>query len=399
MVLALLTVAMATQQPIRWRKEPDIVPVGKGMVAISSRSFLGAKHEVSDGKARIVCMRSDDLGKTWNRLGTIAEDDDPKADIGDGNLLVRRNGHLLYAFRQNHHQVPDYAIRLSESIDKGKTWKLHSTLFESEPVGPGPSRGLWAPYVFENAKGELQCYYDDEKTPFDQGFPGHQWLQMRRFNKLTKAWEAPITVSRAYNTKHLSRDGMATVVSLGKGKLICAYESVQTEPPHAGVIRYVTSDDDGKTWSWTKREREVLFQPAKKDFMALAPCLIRLSEKNLACIFVTDEDRETPDKAGTPPHLLHMDVKMVLSRDGGMTWDKKATIVYGDSHRAYLPWLAPISKDRFIASWLCFEKGTMMRMGYLIGDKQMQSKPKLVPFESGFLPTTSNFNLWSPLNK
>lgn len=375
LVLAAALTALASQA-IRWNSEPVNVPIGKGMVALSSRSLLGVKHEVADGKARIVCMRSDDQGKTWLRLGVIAEDDDPKADIGDGNLLARRDGTFVCAYRQNHHQVPEYAVRISESKDKGKTWTLHSTVFESRPIGPGPSRGLWAPFVFERAAGELQCYYDDEMTPYQKGFPGHQWLQMRRFDKQRKSWGEPITVSRAYNPKHLSRDGMATVVSLGKDRLICAFESVQTEPPHAGVIRYVTSDDGGETWSWIKCEREVLFQPAKKNFMALAPCLVRMSDKDLACIFVTDEDRETPDKAGTPPHLLHMDAKVVVSQDGGRSWGKQAIPVYNASHRTYLPWLVPLGKGQAAATWLCFDKGPMMRIGYLKSLRDTQSKPK-----------------------
>jgi len=63
---------------------------------------------------------------------------------------------------------------------------------------------------------------------------------------------------------------------------------------------------------------------------------------------------------------LHMDAKMVLSRDGGKTWDTQATTVYGEAHRAYLPWLVPLGKGQFAANWICFDKGMMMRLGNIV---------------------------------
>jgi len=65
-----------------------------------------------------------------------------------------------------------------------------------------------------------------------------------------RRWGAGFTVARAYDPKLLSRDGMASVVETSPGHLFCAFESVQTDPPHARVARtVVTSDDGGRSWS------------------------------------------------------------------------------------------------------------------------------------------------------
>jgi hypothetical protein len=144
---------------------------------------------------------------------------------------------------------------------------------------------------------------------------------------------------------------MGTAVALSRRRLGCALESVQTFRPHANLVRFVTSDDGGRTWSWTREERRVLYQPAKPDFMALAPYLTRLADGALACVFCTDEDRDQPDRSGTPPGRLNMDVKLVTSADGGRTWGAPET-VYADTHRAYLPGLVEVKAGRVLASFV-----------------------------------------------
>ena len=109
--------------------------------------------------------------------------------------------------------------------------------------------------------GTLQCYYDDEFTPYLNGKPGHQWLSMRTWNG--SAWVNRVTVSKA-NDPFLSRDGMASVVELSFNNLFCVIESLQTLPPEypdRGCIRYVTSADGGATWS----EREILYEPEYEE--------------------------------------------------------------------------------------------------------------------------------------
>lgn len=353
---------------IRWRDGVFPVAGTRGLLYLSDGTLLAAHGVHKDGSASVSCAASRDGGKTWTERSVIASDPDHETDIGDGMLLRTRSGDLLYCYRQNHYRGaheknPDYAIRVAVSRDAGKSWEKHSTVTGHQVRADGsPSRGLWAPFLFETPQGRLQCYYDDEKTPLEAGFRGHQWLMMRTWNPKARSWEKPVVVSRAHDPKHLSRDGMGTVVSLSGKRLLCALESVQVAPPHAGVIRYVTSDDDGATWSWSRQERGVLYQPAKKDFMSLSPQVSRLSDGTLACIFCTDEDRETPDRAGTPPPRLNMDIKVVTSHDSGQTWSPARTV--SDSHRAYLPGLVEAKRGTLLATWVDFAEGrTMGRIG------------------------------------
>jgi hypothetical protein len=365
----------------RW--EPDVFPVAgaRSIARLSDGTLIAARGSGGRpaGGVAVWCATSRNGGRTWRDAGVVASDPEPDTDLGDGTFVSGEGGGIYYTYRHNryrgaHADRPDYAIRVARSSDGGRTWQPHSTVTaHTLAAGERPSRGLWAPFLLRTSDGRLQCYYDDEKTPYDAGFRGHQWLIMRTWNPSDRAWEDPVTVSRAHDAAHLSRDGMGTVVALSPTRLLCALESVQTSPPHANVVRYVTSDDGGKTWSWQRRERGVLYQPAKRDFMALAPFLTRLAEGTLACAFCTDEDRDQPDRSGTPPHGLHMDIKVVTSADGGRTWSPPEA-VYAETHRAYLPGLTETAPGHLLASFLDTKRGqTLGRVGTRESDSAVRT--------------------------
>jgi hypothetical protein len=293
----------------------------------------------------VLAVQSGDLGKTWDAPVVIVRDPDSATDLGDGAFLDSKRHGLLYVCRHNHHAQKAYAIEIYQSQNKGKSWHRHSIVINN-------AQGLWAPFLLETPGGRLLCVYDDEETPHLQGFPGHQWLMGRFWDRKIKAWGEPIVVSRAEDKK-LSRDGMGTVVSVGK-RLICALESVDTEPPHPGVIRFVTSDDDGNNW----QPRRLLFQAPQRSHMALAPFLAKCTDGTLVCVFGTDEAQETPDKPGTPAGKLHLDIKLSLSRDGGVNWSAPETVFVG-GHRNYLPGLIPLPKNKLFACWINFAEDAL----------------------------------------
>ncbi len=301
----------------------------------------------------MLASQSTDLGKTWGEPFAVIRDPDTTTDLGDGAFLDSKRYGLLYACRHNHPAQRAYAIEVYQSTDSGRSWKSHSkvTAHTVTELG-GPSRGLWAPFLFETPGGRLLCLYDDENTPFLRGFVGHQWLMGRFWEAKTKTWGEPVVVSRAEDEK-LSRDGMGTVVSVGK-RLVCALESVDTQSPHPGVIRYVTSDDDGQMWA----PRRLLFQAPQRPHMALSPFLAKRTDGTLACIFGTDEAQATPDKPGTPAAKLHLDIKLSLSHDGGATWSVPKTLFSG-GHRNYLPGLIALPKNKLHAHWLNFAEDAL----------------------------------------
>ncbi len=356
----------------RWMHNIHPAEGAKGFLVLPGGHVLATRTEGTPGGVRVVCSISRDGARTWEHLSTIVSDPDPTTDIGDGNLCLTRRGELFYVYRHNRYRGeyarnPYYSVKVAISTDGGRTWKPHSTVLEARPTGEGPSRGLWAPFLFETRSGVLQCYYDDEYTPWREGFSGHQWVRMHTWNTRTRRWENPVTVSRAHNPLHLSRDGMPSVVQLHDGRLLCVLESVQTLPPHAGVIRCVESRDGGRTWSWQTRERQVVYEPRNTRFMALAPWVTALWDDILLCVFITDEDRTEPDKPGTPPPQLNMDVKCVWSTDGGRTWSRPAQTVYSDTHKCYMPGVGVLKRQaeeaEVLVLFLETEKGFFSRRG------------------------------------
>lgn len=350
---------MATE----WTSETFPVGATRSILRLpgGAGALRGAYTRRYQGSETVFCTGSDDGGRTWRDAGQIASDPEPGTDIGDGALLHSRTGALLYTYRHNRYRgkyekTPEYAVRVAVSRDNGAHWQPHSTVTAHKlPEKKGPSQGLWAPFLFETPDGRLQCYFGDEKTPLEEGFPGHQWLMMRTFDPRSRLWQNPTVVSRAHDPKHLSRDGMGTVVALSRNRLLCALESVGVTPPHANLVRAVLSEDAGKTWSWQRGERGVLYQPARKEYMALSPYLTRLADGMVVCVFCTDEDRAQPDRSGTPPPRLNMDIKLVTSRDSAKPWSSPETI--STSHRAYLPGIVETRPGELLTTWIDFAAG------------------------------------------
>lgn len=344
-------------------------PGPKGALAFDGSLFIPGS-EVRDGEVRLRCHASRDEGKTWQSLGVIARDADPSTDLGDGNLVATKDGKLFAVVRRNHYRgkassSPVYRIEVFQSGDRGKSWELHSQVVTNRAGSLKPSRGLWAPLLFVTREGDLLCFYDDESTPWLRGFPGHQWLMAKRWNAHRGDWGGPVVVSRAPDSRHLSRDGMAAVAERKDGTLVCILESVQTSPPHAGLLRMVTSRDQGRSWEWARRQ--VLFEPKDTRFHAFSPWLAALTDGTWVCAFATNEDRRIPGISGTPPRELNLDIKAIWSRDEGKTWSAPEPL-YSGTHRNYLPSIVPLESKqgvtaRFLATFLDFDRGSLSRVG------------------------------------
>lgn len=352
LLFALFAAVNTAAFEVEWQLASDEAGGSKGGVQLASGEILVTRAVWRDGEHQVVCSRSSDGGHTWEELSMIARQAG-HATVGDGHLLELPSGELLFSYRHNLlGETPtderEYSIRVAISRDRGETWRPHSIVASSShyPVEePEALRGLWSSFLFLGAGGALHCVYDDEDTPHREGLSRHQWLTMRTWDEGHQAWVRPVTVSRAHNPKHLSRDGMPSVALLPSGRLICAFETVQVEAPRANLIRYTTSDDGGETWSWQREERGLVFQARKPGFLAMSPWLIRLASGELICVFATDEDRDAPGASGRPPPEYRMDVKHVVSTDDGKTWTPSAGTVFGETHRNYMPGILEL-RDR-----------------------------------------------------
>lgn len=330
---------------INWTELTVHAGGGKGLVQLANGDLLATRTAWKSNGVQVVCARSRDAGGHWEDISVIASENVPGADLGDGHLVQLPDGDVLYSYRHNFTRanaagLRRYSIRVASSQDAGKTWQPHSVVAEStlSPAHePDALRGLWSSFLLVKRDGTVHCCYDDEDTPHGKGFFRHQWLTMKIWDAKWRAWTNPVTVSRAHNRRHLSRDGMPSIVELAGGRLLCVFESVQTAPPHANCLRTVTSDDGGKTWSWRREERQIVYPTAKTNHLSVSPWIALLPGDRVVCVFATDEDRDVPAKSGTPPWAMQLDVKSIFSPDAGRTWSREACPIFAANHRAYMP--------------------------------------------------------------
>ncbi len=353
--------ASAAQDGIVWTS-PRPGPGPKGAAVLSDGSILCARTEGMATGVRVVCLASADRGRTWQERATIV-DGPMGADIGDGCLLSMGRGELLYSYRDNRttgQAEPTYAIRVVSSSDSGRTWKPHSTVADCR----GARGGLWSSFLLKTPAGKLLCLYDDERTPWDAGFARHQWLTARTWDGKRREWVDPVTVSRADDPAHLSRDGMASAVVLPNGHILCVFETVDTAPPHAGVIMSVESADGGKTWSWKTPGRRMVYQARDHRFGAYCPWVALTPERRLVCVFGLNEGREKPNAPGTPPPDLGMDIVAIESRDLGQTWSAPA-VVHAGSHRSFMPGVValPGRPADLLCHWIDADRGCLVAEG------------------------------------
>jgi hypothetical protein len=357
---------------IQWDKTAQRAGGAKGFVELANGDLLATRTAGAKQSTKIICSKSPDGGKTWRDFSTIDQDATPGSDIGDGHLLELRDRSLLYSYRKNLHGAaatngPRYEIRVAVSRDGGLSWTAHSTV-KAVRAEKNEVRGLWSSALHQRKDGALLCFYDDEDAAWQAGFKRHQWLMMKHWDAPTSTWSDPVIVSRASDPKHLSRDGMPSVVELPDSTLLCALESVRTEKPHVNVVRLVRSSDGGKSWNWQREERQLLYAPAQKEFSAVSPWLSHLENNILLCVFATDEERETPDRPGAPVKTMNRDIKFVCSRDQGRTWTTHAFPVAMETHKTYMPQMIQLRHPRHQGAFLCLYLDTVLGFRCLRGN-------------------------------
>jgi len=357
---------------IQWGKATLRAGGAKGFTELATGDLLATRTAGGEQLTKIICSKSPDGGKTWRDFSTIDQDETPDSDLGDGHLIELRDRSILYSYRKNLHGAavpngPRYEIRVAMSRDGGLSWTAHSTV-KAVRAEKGEVRGLWSSALHQRKDGALLCFYDDEDAAWQAGVKRHQWLMMKQWDDKTSTWSDPVIVSRAKDPKHLSRDGMPSVVELPDSTLLCALESVMTEKPHANVIRLVRSSDSGKSWSWQREERQLLYAPAKKDFSAVSPWLSRLEDGSLVCVFATDEARDTPDMPGAPVNTMNRDIQFVVSNDQGKTWTTPAAPVAMETHKTYMPQMIQLQHPRHQGAFLCLYLDTVLGFQCLRGN-------------------------------
>lgn len=358
-VLLTAFVVNGAEPSLTWTHVSERGGGGKGAAQLVCGDIVSTHTSWKADRTDVICSSSTDGGTNWHHRSTIVSAP-CGTDIGDGHLLQRRNGDLLFSYRHNAsapQKIVNYSIRVSISHDNGTNWEPHSVVAESQinrEQEPNALRGLWSSFLFETDAGELQCYFDDEDAPHRAGAMRHQWVSMKTWNPSLRTWTNTVTVSRTTNTTELCRDGMPSVVRLSSGRLLAVFEAVHVQPPHASCIRSAFSDDGGRTWSWQHGERPFVFDSPRKNALAVSPWVTKAGD-TLICVFATDEDRDLPSVSGTHPRDFRMDIKRVLSSDGGRTWSR-ANAVFDKTHRCYAPGILALRDKSLLVTFMDYSK-------------------------------------------
>jgi hypothetical protein len=300
----------------------------RGMTRRADGRLLGARL---DGRAVAVVL-SNAKGERWRRLSTVAAD--ATAAFGDPTVLAVPATHTVFcAFRT--HTVDGWRVRVYRSDNDGRDWAADGVV-----AGPDPLF-LGAPFLFLRANGDLQCYFDSEPLARDGGHPGFQWVAMRGRKGIGGPWDRyrTVVVSRQNDPNVLTRDGMATVVSLGGDHLLCVSEGVKPGAGNANVVVGIESRDGGRTWNYPGRR---ILYACRVDastglrYNAYAPFAVLIGD-SVCVAFCTDEDETgPPDASHDAVHVRRSHVKAIRASAPWRRWDGPETIWSGNSNN-YIP--------------------------------------------------------------
>ena len=264
---------------------PGICKTKKGTLLVVYRE--GRAHV--DNAGRVMLVRSTDGGDTWGAPELVF--DDPKYDDRNAAITALDDGRVVVVF-DTYNQGEDRYSYFVVSSDDGRTWSAPRQVGESRyyrtrspMVALSPKRWLIPVYDCSGpaeGRGSFCEIYDPTKDKF----------------------------TRAVITQKRGLTDETCLVPLGGDKVlaIIRHEGDASVPPYHHTS---FSADGGKTWS------EAL--PA--DIPAVrSPCdAVRLPNGDIACAFSFVNRRSE---------------RMVLSRDGGKTWDIEESVEVFHGHRA-----------------------------------------------------------------
>lgn len=276
--------------------EGSFVTLKSGRILFYYTQFYGGAAD--NAPARIVCIHSDDWGRTWSAPRTVVENDGGE-NVMSISLLRLKSGKLafFYLLRNSLHDCRPY-IRLS--TDESATWSKPVLVVQApgyfvlnnDRVIQLNSGRLVVPVAFHRSK------HDDPKNW--KGFDGRGialWYlsddEGQTWTEATTWWAAPV-----HSSAGLQEPG---VVELADGSLFSWARTT------LGAQYGFTSADRGKTWS--APEPTSLKSPCSPASIKRLP-----GSSDLLAVFNDHSDAfEFPKNKRTP-------LVTAISSDGGKTW-------------------------------------------------------------------------------
>ncbi|QKX58461.1 uncharacterized protein TRUGW13939_05585 [Talaromyces rugulosus] len=131
---------------------------------INNGTLLGCYTANRGTQIAINTVVSTDKGSTWSELGSVANEDE--ASHGLNNCYLHQlpdSDRILMAFR-NHDRVGTHYVKhimlVYYSDDNGKTWEYLSTVATTDTTG----NGIWEPFIMDTLDGDLMLFFSREKV-------------------------------------------------------------------------------------------------------------------------------------------------------------------------------------------------------------------------------------------
>ena len=244
--------------------------------------------------------RSTDGGETWSEPVHASQNQRGTANAA---FFQAEDGTIYLGFRSTYHNADGSfysSIQVSYSVNNGKSWKKHSTVYENTEAD-GVYKGVWEPH-FGMMNGKLTCFYANDST----NVTTYQNIEYKQWDPDAKEWTNRTIVCEG--EKHQSRDGMPVWQQLSTGEYVCVVEAWNKDDNNCFAIK-LTYSEDGVKWS-----TPVTVMRAKKSgTVCAAPYIVELPNGQLVISCQTNELDNTPTDVhymatvisdGTPVSLL-----------------------------------------------------------------------------------------------
>ncbi len=175
-----------------------------------------------DTDMKMACVTSGDGGLTWSKEQTIIAEIEG-LNCANAALIQLDSGELLCAYRATGTVDGKFyaSIKVSSSLDNGKTWKYHSTIIETTQ-DTGDFFGVWEPH-FGFIGDKLAVFYSNDSQNDAVNSPEHQNIEFKLWDG--NAWSEKHIASAGDETN--SRDGMPVWFQTSSGEYIMAIETTE----------------------------------------------------------------------------------------------------------------------------------------------------------------------------
>jgi hypothetical protein len=205
------------------------------MIQLPDRSLL----TIYEARGNVVCVRSNDLGRTWSAPITIAARENG-VSMAVPDIIQLKDKSLIACYNprpSRRDTTRHFEIRIRRSADGGNTWTDEQTLYRA---GREFANGCWEPSAIQLPSGEIQLYFANE-GPYTNS--DEQEISLLRSHDNGRTWSRN---AETVSFRASKRDGMPVPVLLNNKKEI----AVAIEDNGDGNFKpYIITNSLAQNWS------------------------------------------------------------------------------------------------------------------------------------------------------